>query len=188
MLIATAKPQSASGASHQPASMGIRLTISHTFYHVHLVHKLVLVFYAPLWLGWCFMVVLLTFFCMVSIALVLWEVAATLRNGCGIRGHNYVAWLQGSKIPVEFHYRSLVLDIYCFKLIILNVFQWSNGKKIELQILLWNCYNVNLLLKTMWGEAEGLMLLFWNALLVDGRVVRWKGGRLVRWQGGKVRG
>ena len=40
----------------------------------------------------------------------------------------------------------------------------------------------------MWGEAEGLMLLFWNALLVDGRVVRWKGGRLVRWQGGKVGG
>ena len=42
--------------------------------------------------------------CMVSMVLVLWEVAAILGNGCGIQGQNYVAWLQGSKTPVGFHY------------------------------------------------------------------------------------
>ena len=50
---------------------------------------------------------------------------------------------------------------------------------------------MNLLLKTMWGETEGLILLFCSALLVGRRVVRWeggKGGRVVRWQGGKGKG
>ena len=38
----------------------------------------------------------------------------------------------------------------------------------------------------MWGETGGLMLLFWSALIVGGRVVRWegrkggKGGRVVK--------
>ena len=38
----------------------------------------------------------------------------------------------------------------------------------------------------MWGETEDLMLLFWSALIVGGRVVRWEGkkgakdGRLVK--------
>ena len=51
----------------------------------------------------------------------------------------------------------------------------------------------------MWGETEGLMLLFWSALFVGGReikcerwgVVRWRGGksgRVVRWKGGKGEG
>ena len=47
---------------------------------------------------------------------------------------------------------------------------------------------MNLLLKTMWGETKGLMLLFWNALFVSEREVWWEGGkgaRLVWWQGGK---
>ena len=57
------------------------------------------------------MVVLLTFFCMVSIVLVLWGVTAILGNGCGIKGHNYVAWLQGNKIQLGFHYRNLILGI-----------------------------------------------------------------------------
>ena len=35
-------------------------------------------------------------FCMVSMVLFLWEVAAILENGCGIQGQNYVAWLQES--------------------------------------------------------------------------------------------
>ena len=33
------------------------------------------------------------------------------------------------------------------------------------------------------GETEGLMLLFWSALLVGGRVVRWEGvkcGRVMK--------
>ena len=47
-------------------------------------------------------------FCMVSMVLVLWEVAAILGNGCGIQGQNYVVWLQGSKMPVGFHYKKLI--------------------------------------------------------------------------------
>ena len=42
---------------------------------------------------------------------VLWEVTAVLGNGCGIQGKNYVAWLQGSTMPVEVHYRNLILGI-----------------------------------------------------------------------------
>ena len=33
----------------------------------------------------------------------------------------------------------------------------------------------------MWGETEGLMLLFWSALFVGGREVRWE-----RWEGSEV--
>ena len=47
---------------------------------------------------------------------------------------------------------------------------------------------MNLLLKTIWGETEGLMLLFWSALFVGGREVRWESGTsgmLVRWRGRK---
>ena len=29
-----------------------------------------------------------------------WEVAAILRNGCGVHGQTYVAWLQGSTMSV----------------------------------------------------------------------------------------
>ena len=50
-------------------------------------------------------------FCMASMVLVLWEVAVTLGNGCGIQGQNYVLWLLGSKMPVGFHYRNLMLGI-----------------------------------------------------------------------------
>ena len=54
------------------------------------------------------MMVLLTFYCMVSMVLVLLEVAAILGNGCGIQGQNYVAWVQESKTPVGFHHKSLI--------------------------------------------------------------------------------
>ena len=54
------------------------------------------------------MMVLLLFFCMVSMVLVLWEVAAILGNGLGIQEQNYVEWPQGSKIPVGFHYKTLI--------------------------------------------------------------------------------
>ena len=37
--------------------------------------------------------------------------AALLGNGWGIQGQNYVAWLQGSKIPAGFRYRNLILGI-----------------------------------------------------------------------------
>ena len=62
-----------------------------------------------------------------SIVIVLWEVTAILGNGCGIQGHKYVAWLQGSEIPVGFQYRNLISSIKCFRLINLIVSQWSNG-------------------------------------------------------------
>ena len=47
-------------------------------------------------------------FCMVSMVLVMWEVAAILGNSCGIQGQNYVAWLQESKMPVGFYYKNLI--------------------------------------------------------------------------------
>ena len=36
----------------------------------------------------------------VLLVLLKWEVAAILRNGCGIQGQNYVAWIQRSKMSV----------------------------------------------------------------------------------------
>ena len=48
---------------------------------------------------------------MVSIVLVLWEVAAILGNGYGIQGQNYVALLQGKEMPAGFHFRNLTLGI-----------------------------------------------------------------------------
>ena len=44
----------------------------------------------------------------------------------------------------------------------------------------------------MWGETEGLMLLFWSALFVGRREVRWERwevsevARWERWEGSKV--
>ena len=109
MLIATAESQSARGASHQPAFMGSHLSISETC--LPWVDKLFYAFYVPLWLGWFVMVVLLTFFCMVNMVVVLWWVAAILRNGCGIQGQNHVAWLQGSKMSVGFHCKNFILGV-----------------------------------------------------------------------------
>ena len=58
------------------------------------------------------MVVLLTFFFrMVSMVLVLWEVAAILWNGYRIQGQNYVALSQGNEMLVRFHYRNLIFGI-----------------------------------------------------------------------------
>ena len=37
--------------------------------------------------------------------------------------------------------------------------------------LLQNCVIVKVILKTIWGETEGLMLLSWSVLFVGGRVV-----------------
>ena len=35
---------------------------------------------------------------------------------------------------------------------------------------------MNLMLKAMWEETEGLMLLFWSDLSVDGSVAMWELG------------
>ena len=48
---------------------------------------------------------------MVNMVIVLWEVTAILRNGCGIQGQKYVVWVQGSEIPAEFHHRNLMSGI-----------------------------------------------------------------------------
>ena len=64
--------------------------------------------------------------CIVSIVLVLLEVGAILGNGYGIQGQNDIALLYGSVMPARFHYRNLISGI-CFRLIMMNVFQWSNG-------------------------------------------------------------
>ena len=55
--------------------------------------------------------------------LVLWGVGAILENEYGIQGQNYVALLQGSDMSAGFHSRNLILGI-CFRLIMLNVYQW----------------------------------------------------------------
>ena len=47
--------------------------------------------------------------------------------------------------------------------------------------LLQNYVIVKVMLKTMWGKTEGLMLLSWSVLFVGGRVVR-QG----RWEGSEV--
>ena len=48
---------------------------------------------------------------MVSMVLVLWEVAAILRNGYRIQGQNYVVLSQGNEMLVRFHYRNLIFGI-----------------------------------------------------------------------------
>ena len=39
------------------------------------------------------------------------EVAPILGNGLGIQGQNYIVWLQGSKMLVEFYYIKLIEGI-----------------------------------------------------------------------------
>ena len=58
------------------------------------------------------MVVLLMFHPrMTSMVLVLWDAGAILGNGYGIQGQNYVALLQGSRIPVGLLSRNLIIGI-----------------------------------------------------------------------------
>ena len=80
------------------------------------VDELVLVFYAPFGL---MVILLMLLSCMVSMVFVLWEVGSILGNGYGTQGQNYGALLY-------FHYKNLILGI-CFRLIMMSIFQWSNG-------------------------------------------------------------
>ena len=48
---------------------------------------------------------------MMNMVLVQWEVGASLGNGYGIQGQNYVALLRESEMTVGFHYRNLILGI-----------------------------------------------------------------------------
>ena len=51
--------------------------------------------------------------------------------------------------------------------------------------LLQNYVIVKVMLKTMWGETEGLILLSWGILFVGGRVVRqgrWEDSQVGRWE------
>ena len=109
MLIASAKSRSVRGASHQPVFIGGSLAISHTYLPClpsgRIIPTCVL---CPLMIGLMRNDGSLALFCMVSMVSVLWEVAAILGNGCGIQGLYYVAWLQGSKIPVGFHFKNLI--------------------------------------------------------------------------------
>ena len=109
MLIASAKSQSARGASHQPVFMGSCLAISHTCLPCLPSGRI-----SPTCVLCSLMIGLMRndgsvdIFCMVIIVLVLWAVPDILGNGCGIQGQIYVAWLQGSKMPVGFHYKNLI--------------------------------------------------------------------------------
>ena len=51
------------------------------------------------------------FYLHVSMVIVLWKVTVILGNGCGMQGQQYVAWLLGSEVPVEFHYRNLISGV-----------------------------------------------------------------------------
>ena len=57
--------------------------------------------------------------------LILWGIGAIFGNGYGIQGQNCYK-LQGSEMSAEFHSRNLTLGI-CFRLITLNVCEWSAG-------------------------------------------------------------
>ena len=127
MLIASAKFRRARGASHQPVFMGSCLTISHRFLPCLSSRTVSLCVLCSLMIGLMRNGGPVDVFCMVSVVIVLWEVTTILGNGCGIQGQKYVAWLQGSKIPLGFHDRNLILGIQCFNLITLNMSQWSNG-------------------------------------------------------------
>ena len=70
--------------------------------------------------------------------LVLWVIGAILGNGYRIKGQNYVVLLQGSGMPAGFHSRNLILRI-CFRLLILNVFQWSNSRVQIITLHFANC-------------------------------------------------
>ena len=84
---------------------------------------------------------------LVSMVLFLWEVAVILGNGCGIQGQK----LHG--------YR----EVKCQS----ETISWEGEYKLALKFGYWEPS-----VKKMWGETEGLMLLFWKALFVGGRVVR----------------
>ena len=104
VLIASAKSRSARGASHQPVFMGswlFSLAICHTCLPClpsgSISPTCVLL---PLMIGLMRNDGSVNVF-LVSMVLFLWEVAVILGNDCGIQGQNYVAWLQGSKMPVR---------------------------------------------------------------------------------------
>ena len=51
--------------------------------------------------------------------------------------------------------------------------------------LLQNYVIVKVMLKAIWGQTEGLMLLSWSVLFLGGRVVRqgrWEGSEVARWE------
>ena len=55
--------------------------------------------------------------------------------------------------------------------------------------LLQNYVIVKVMLKTMWGKTEGLMLLSSSVLFISGRVVRqgrWEDSEVGRWYGSEV--
>ena len=58
---------------------------------------------------------------MVSMVLVPWGVGVILGNWYGSEGPNYVALLQRSEIRAGFYCRNWILDVYCFRLIAMNV-------------------------------------------------------------------
>ena len=105
MQIALAKCWSARGVSHEPAFMDSCPTItSHCVCPVYLVHRCKSLY---------------------SMVLVLWGVGDILGNEYRIPGKNCFI-VQGSEMSTGFHSGNLILGI-CFRLITLNVYQWSQG-------------------------------------------------------------
>ena len=104
-----AKSQSVWGAFHQPGFMSSCLILFTRVCPVYLVDEFSPCVLWPLLIE--LMLVLLTFFWMVSVALLVWVVHAILGNGYGIKRQNYVALLWGSEISAGFHSRGFILSM-----------------------------------------------------------------------------
>ena len=59
-------------------------------------------------------VLLMVFFMCDELVLVLSGVRPILKNGCGIRGQNYVALFKESEMSAGLHSRNLILGLECF--------------------------------------------------------------------------
>ena len=69
-------------------------------------------------------VLLMVFFMCDELVLVLSGVGPILKNGCGIRGQNYVALFQESEMSAGLHSRNLILGLECFFALFT---QWKNS-------------------------------------------------------------
>ena len=121
----TTKSQSLRGAYHQSNFMGSFLNISQICLPCPL-SRWVSLFYAPI-IGLVMMVLLLIYFWDGEYGFSTVGVGAILGNGCGIQEQNYVALIQRSETTAEFHCRSWILYIKCYRFILWDVSQWSCG-------------------------------------------------------------
>ena len=85
-------------------------------------------------------VLLMVFFMCDELVLVLSGVGPILKNGCGIRGQNYVALFQESEMSAGLHSRNLILGLECFFCLIypmeefcLLFLYWCESRKLKIK-------------------------------------------------------